>query len=350
MSFFLFELGLFNGAPALENWKDPQYFVDNFGDDELIVLENGGVVDAERYAEGAMTAQLSEAANSNSNKCELGYASVQKAAVMNLRDAVNGMRNGKKYYLSNVDTIFRKHNDLLNQTLLVERLSPWAYDNYKPSAVQIFMGFGNKDPTQATGTSIHCASGTNAFCQIVGCKSWEFVPSRYALFLNPQVSSKFPAAIGLKFPSWVPRYNTTICGGDLMMNPAWMWHRVLNNEGFNIGLATRENHPLWQMRNAPGFTVMHEVSGDNKVATDAIDWLMPNETKEKKDRVKLFMSIPMLAFSISYMKELLMGVQPHPFLDAWTNTCDEHDPRCAASFYDRMVPQEILGLYINDPL
>ncbi len=333
-------IGLFKGAPAVEKWSSPQYFIDNFGDDELIVLENGGVIDAENFAETTMSAELADSGSlqtANKKKCQVGYSNIQKAKVMKLRDAVTGMMNGKKYYLSNVDTIFRKHNDLLNETLLVERLSPWAYANYKPSAVQIFMGFGSNDRAKATGTSIHCASGTNAFYQVVGCKAWDFVPSRYGMFLNPQVSSKFPAAVGLKFPEWVPRYNTTICSGDLLLNPAWMWHRIFNQEGFNIGLATRENHPLWQIRNAPGFTLMQEISGDNKVARDAIDWLMPHESKEKKDRVKFFMSIPLLAFSVSYFKELFMGVQPHPFLDAWTNTCDEHDPRCAASFYDRMV-------------
>ena len=84
-------------------------------------------------------------------------------------------------------------------------------------------------------------------------------------------------------------------------------------------------------------TFLHEIGGDNKVSGDAIDWMLKNHTEAEKKRIKLFMSIPMLAFSITYIKELFGGLSPHPMMDAWSNTCDEHDPRCAASFYDRMV-------------
>lgn len=328
--------GLFAGTEAVKQWT-PEYFKENFGNDTLIVLENGGVIDAEKHASGAMTDAMKTYTSQSPKKCESGYANVQKAKEMTVEEAVNGMLSGKKYYLSNVDTIFRKHNDLLDMVQLTERMSPWAYPDYRPSAAQIFMGFGHKDKAQTTGTSLHCAWGTNAFCQIAGHKSWEFIPSRYAAFLQPQQSSKFPAAVGLKMPDFVPRFTTTLHPGDMMLNPSWMWHRIFNNEGFNLGIATRENHPLWQFRNAPGMTMLHEFGGDNQVSSDAIDWLLKNETESQKKRIKFFMSIPMLSFSLTYIKEFFGGLSPHPMMDAWSNTCDEHDPRCAASFYDRMV-------------
>lgn len=328
--------GMFEGTPAVNKWNDPNYFLERFGDDELIVLENGGVIDAEKYAATVMT-DIMKQDKKTPDKCRGGYASMQKARVMSLREAIEGMQAGKKYYLSNVDTIFRKHNDLLNETELPLRLKPWAYENYRPSAAQIFMGFGSKDETKSTGTSLHCAWGTNAFCQLAGCKGWQFIPSRYSAFVHPLLSSKFPAAASLKFPEFLPRFNTTICAGDLLLNPSWMWHRIINKDGFSIGIATRENHPLWQMRNSPAFTLLHELSQDNKVSGEAIDWFMKGKPQAEINRIKMFMSIPLLAFSIGYVKELFGGLQPHPLIDAWTNTCDEHDPRCAASFYDRMV-------------
>lgn len=329
---------MFDGTPAVTNWADPDYFLNRFENDELIILQNGGVYDAELKSATEMTdTRKLGVQNTGKGKCSTGgYGGVQKATIMKLGDAIRGMKNGKAYYLSNVDTIFRKHNDLLNQTMLSERLSPWGYPNYRPSAAQIFMGFGSSDKKKTTGTPIHCAWGANAFCQLAGSKNWQLMPSRYAAFLHPMLSSKFPAAIGLKFPDWLPRYNVTIHAGDLLMNPSWMWHRIENLEGFNIGIATRENHPTWQIRNAAGFTLLHELSGDNQVADDAVDWMKDIPDGQKK-RIKFFMSIPLLAFAVGYVKEIFGGVQPHPLIDAWQNTCDEHDPRCAVSFYDRMV-------------
>ena len=221
--------GLFAGTEAVEQWS-PDFFLDNYGNDTLIVLENGGVVDAEMHAAGEMTEGLKSVKDNVKRSCELGYANVQKAKEMTVNEAVTGMLNGKKYYLSNVDTIFRKHNDLLDMVHLSERMSPWAYPDYRPSAAQIFMGYGHKDKAKTTGTSLHCAWGTNAFCQIVGDKSWEFIPSRYAAFLQPMLSPKFPAAVGLKMPDFVPRFTTTLHPGDMMLNPSWMWHRIFNNE------------------------------------------------------------------------------------------------------------------------
>jgi hypothetical protein len=328
--------GLFAGTEAVEQWT-PEFFMERYGNDTLVVLENGGVIDAEKHASTTMTDALKTTESIITKKCSTGYSHVQKAKEMTLNEAVGGMLTGKKYYMSNVDTIFRKHNDLLDMVRLGERLNPWAYPDYRPAAAQIFMGYGHKDKAKTTGTSLHCAWGTNAFCQIAGDKSWEFIPSRYAAFLQPVLSSKFPAAVGLKMPDFVPRFTTTLHAGDMMLNPSWMWHRIFNNEGFNVGIATRENHPLWQFRNAPGMTMLHEFGGDNKVSRDAIDWMLQHETPEKKNRIKMFMSVPMLAFSLTYIKELFGGLSPHPMMDAWSNTCDEHDPRCAASFYDRMV-------------
>ena len=52
---------------------------------------------------------------------------VYKQEVMNLRDLIDGIKKGKKYYINNLSDIFRKHNHLLDDLQLPTSIGPWWY-------------------------------------------------------------------------------------------------------------------------------------------------------------------------------------------------------------------------------
>jgi len=60
---------------------------------------------------------------------------------MKVRNALQRMKNGEKMYISNIDTIFRRNNDLLDDLEFGDKIKPWAYDHYDPFAAQMFIGF-----------------------------------------------------------------------------------------------------------------------------------------------------------------------------------------------------------------
>jgi len=50
---------------------------------------------------------------------------VFKQEVMNLRKIVEGLKQGKRYYINNLSDIFRKHHELLDDLQLAESIGPW---------------------------------------------------------------------------------------------------------------------------------------------------------------------------------------------------------------------------------
>jgi len=61
----------------------------------------------------------------------------------------------------------------------------------------------------------------------------------------------------------------------MLLNPPWMWHEIRNCDGFNVGVATRENHPPWIMRNNWLFSFLLEFRATPRVAMHII----PKERK-----------------------------------------------------------------------
>ena len=40
---------------------------------------------------------------------------------------------------------------------------------------------------------------------------------------------------------YLPRYDIVLEPGDILWNAPWWWHRIENGDGFNVGLAIRNN-------------------------------------------------------------------------------------------------------------
>lgn len=74
-----------------------------------------------------------------------------KPVKMKVKNSLKRMKNGEKMYISNIDTIFRRNNDLLDDLEFGDRVKPWVYEPYAPYAAQIFLGFGSANISETTG-------------------------------------------------------------------------------------------------------------------------------------------------------------------------------------------------------
>ena len=54
----------------------------------------------------------------------------------------------------------------------------------------------------------------------------------------------------------IPHYEITLEEGDVLYNPAWMWHKVSNYGGFSIGVPMRESKGFETIRNNMYFTTV----------------------------------------------------------------------------------------------
>jgi hypothetical protein len=316
--------GLFANTQANQKWTH-EYFEENYGENILITLQEG------RTDKQYRSASMVKSVTGNGNGTGKGYQNIMKPVKMKIKNALKYMREGEKLYLSNVDTIFRRNNDLLDD-LEFSRVVNWAYNPYVPYAAQIFLGYGAKDINDTTGTMMHCAASANLFIQVKGTKNWIFIHPRYSVFISPSLGAITPAAKAGKKPlnAGTPVMHVTLKEGDMLFNPPWMWHEIKNHEGFNIGIATRENHPTWIIRNNWLFSALLEVYATPRIAKVMI----PANQKA----FRMMASVPYLTFMIGLVTEIVKGPGPHPIFTAGMNPCDEHDPKgCSSTFLDKSV-------------
>lgn len=314
--------GLFNNTKAHQKWT-PEFFAEKYADDVLIILTEG-----RPEVQYESSAEIKTAAGKGA-----GYQKVMQPVKMKLKTALKRMMEGEKLYLSNVDTIFRKNNDLLDDLEFGDRVKPWAYkEDYAPYAAQMFLGFGAGEKKNTTGTLMHCASSANIFVQAQGSKYWEFVNPRYSALLYPSLGALTPAAKVRSAPKGVPKQYVTLQAGDGMLNPPWYWHEIRNGEGFNVGVATRENHPPWIARNNMLFQGLLEFRATPYTAKMVIP--------EDRKALRFLSQIPFLTFALGYLQETIKGPVKSPLFTAGMNPCDEHDQSgksCASTLLDKAV-------------
>lgn len=303
--------GLFKSVPAVNKWTNPDYFATCCGDDEYLTLIDGRVMNQWKNDSGSRLAE------------------VFKQEIINLREIVNGIKNGKKYYINNLSDLFRKHNDVLDDLQLPTTIGPWWGENhalYRPVMAQLFMGQGSKIKSETTGSAWHCARHANLFIQVVGDKTWEFMDPKYSLLTFPHLRHHVVAAaadaLAFRYLDKWPTQTLTLHPGDMLYNPPWRWHTITNQEGFNIGVATRELMHNQNLKNNFMFTILQEFS--------------PAKSSffvYKRPVARFLSKIPFFFMTVSCIKEALFGYTGAP-TDAWTNSCDEHSPVCVKGVTD----------------
>lgn len=147
---------------------------------------------------------------------------------LSLAEHIDRIRAGGKSYLF-ASSRFLDQNAELQADLQLDRVG--ALMGRKVVRSEVFLGGAN------VYTPFHCAPGDNMFCQIHGRKRWTLVAPDHAFWLYPDVNprcthffSPVPSEGSQEWPLFdsVPRYVAELEPGDVLYNPSWWWHEVLN--------------------------------------------------------------------------------------------------------------------------
>jgi len=147
-----------------------------------------------------------------------------------ISDFMGELRQGKAFYVTGASKIFARHPDL---AAMVDVEALKALEPGPRISTQLFMGL------DGMGSDIHAAIGVNLFRQMAGQKRWWFVPPSQTAYLLPSINvngfsahtrTKVGTRGGQPSPwfSKIERYTSIINTGDLLINPPWYWHGILN--------------------------------------------------------------------------------------------------------------------------
>lgn len=214
--------GLIKDTKASKEWN-PSYFQDNYGDIEVITLDN------KKTGTSAYTS----------------FAIPLGQEHNNIYDILESMKNPEDTsctYINNVTSIFGECPELLCD-LELDKLQ--AIDDQinldTVLKVNLFMG------PECSGSSLHCAVGGNFFFNIYGHKRWTLIDPKYTPYLSSTPAHNFSFVISgedTDNPSdllkKIPKYEIILEPGDILFNPPWWWHSVYN-EDFTIACAVRDH-------------------------------------------------------------------------------------------------------------
>jgi hypothetical protein len=219
-------------TPALKLWADEKWWLENYGDEEVI------------------TKPVGRSYGGNSKF----FASIKEWAELAEVD-------GRSNYIAGASSIFRRRPELAEMvdSPLLRQCSPNAGED--PINLQLFMGFSG------SGSPIHSGFGCNLFRMIVGRKRWWFMPTTETPYMMPSMTSTgfsmhstlrmAPIGGNITDPI-VPkmeRYTAVLEPGDLLINPPWIWHAIENIDNFTVGVPSRYPGPA-AFRTDPIATIM----------------------------------------------------------------------------------------------
>lgn len=208
--------GALKDMPALKLWSDKKWWIENYGDEEVISKPVTRVY-------------------GGSNRF---FATIKEWAEKSENDGVN-------YYIAGASSIFKRRQELVDmiESPITRNAAPNVGDD--PINLQLFMGTGG------SGSPIHAGFGINLFRMVVGRKRWWFIPPSETAWLIPSItangfsmhSAVRMAPIGGNVTDPVVkkllRYTAVLEPGDLLINPPWFWHAIENIDSFTIGVPSR---------------------------------------------------------------------------------------------------------------
>lgn len=185
------------------------------------------------------------------------------------RFSFNGSAEGSAQQLQDaVNTLCRE--DLEVDRLLWRGYSGKTHKNF--IAYQMIIGKSTAEfSKQSTGSDWHCAGGNNWFIQVAGKKYWEFIEPRYSPYMAPLKGGAFNMWTGNKhmadIQTHIPRRSVTLQTGDLLYNPDWTWHKIINHGGLSIGVPAREVNGTYLFQNNWYFSL---IAFTNKMLTSTV--------------------------------------------------------------------------------
>ena len=187
--------GMLNNSSGIEKWADPAWWEDKYSDEEVLCGTLSEVVE----------------------DCTI-------------KTFFQKIREKQPFYISGASVIFKRNPELHD---MIDNAHVRSIEPGKRQATQIFMGVPDM------GSDIHCAIAVNIFRQIVGQKKWWFIPPSQTPYLKPSINvngfsahTKTLVGKGGATPSpWlskIERYTTVLDPGDVLINPPFFWHGIIN--------------------------------------------------------------------------------------------------------------------------
>lgn len=187
--------GLLGNASSLDTWHKPEWWLEHYAQEEVLCGTLSNVVE------------------------DCTVSSFFKE-----------LKEGKPFYISGASHIFDRNPELHD---MVDNEQIRSIEPGRRKSTQMFMG------TPKMGSDIHSALGVNVFRQIAGEKKWWFLPPSQTAYLKPSInvngfSSHTKTLVGRDdgepspWLSKLERYTTVVRPGDVLINPPWYWHGILN--------------------------------------------------------------------------------------------------------------------------
>jgi hypothetical protein len=131
-------------------------------------------------------------------------------------------------------------------------------------------------------TPLHCELPGNFSVQVLGRKRWTLHPPGTLLFLDPPAARRqycFSEAADAPRPERYPlyaladRYETVLEPGDVLWNPPFWWHDVVNLSAVSIGVSCRVTSLAQALRTSPLLTAARCLARNPNIAVGLLEML-----------------------------------------------------------------------------
>lgn len=238
--------GLFTGTPALEHWTNPEYLSasERLGDFVLSVVRDSryGNDQDDRVNMSFREAFLDIVEHHTSKYL---FFPVQSRFQLDVQDQARDAQQ----------RLSRAVNELVRKDLQLDRIRPGfgGPTHRRFVGSQIIVGYGQRTPEETTGTGWHCAFSNNFFVQVAGGKRWYLISPEMSSFLYPVRNGVNSFMTGTKrmveLLNHIPSSYVDLGPGDMLYNPYWQWHTIMNHDGLSIGVPIREINLRSAVRN-----------------------------------------------------------------------------------------------------
>lgn len=199
--------------PAIKKWS-PEYLLQRCGQDEI------AVIDAHNW-------KVSSDGDQD--------AVATKETTMHIADLVANMKAGGSWYGAFLE-LLDKYADLRSDLdfSFIEKYGqanpriPW----HRNVLAKMYVG------GPSTSTSLHCAGISNLYVQAYGRKKWVLIQPEFTPFMYPALSAglNWQSRVDFRNPDYttcplykyVDRQETILEPGDVLWNPPFVWHGVMN--------------------------------------------------------------------------------------------------------------------------
>jgi hypothetical protein len=191
--------GLLGNSTGVQKWGDAEWWNTNYPDEPVLCSEKGPYL--------SITV----------DNCTISKWFKQ-------------LKTSNPYYITGMTDIFDRH------PILHDHVNNAGINEIEPGkriSTQAFLGLPGH------GSDIHCAAGVNIFRMVTGTKKWWFIPPSQTAYIKPSINlngfSAFTHTLvgkeGKEVSPWMTkleRYTVVVQPGDVLINPPWFWHGILN--------------------------------------------------------------------------------------------------------------------------